>query len=73
MSKETKFKRGDKLSVKGNDYGSHWFIEYLPKNHNGAKCAMVKVTHCSINEKCFDDVAFGILRDVRLVDVRAAK
>jgi hypothetical protein len=69
----SKFNRGDKITVKGHTYGSHWFLEHLPKGYEGRKCAMVKIAHCSTNEKCFDDVAFGILRAVRLVDVRAAK
>jgi hypothetical protein len=67
------FKRGDKITVKGNSYGSHWFIELLPKGFEGRKCVMAKICHSSTDEKIFDDVKCGILRAVRLIDVRAAK
>jgi hypothetical protein len=67
------FKRGDKITVKGSSYGSHWFVEKLPKGYEGRKCAMVKIVHSSSDEKSFDDVKCGILRSVRLVDVRPVK
>jgi hypothetical protein len=69
----SEFKRGDKITVKGNSYGSHWFLGHLPKGYEGRKCKMVKIVHSSTNESCFEDVKCGILRAVRLVDVRAAK
>lgn len=65
--------RGDKITVKGKSYGNHWFLEHLPKGYEGRKCRMIKIVHSSTNEICFEDVKFGILLAVRLIDVRAAK
>ena len=67
------FKRGDKITVKGYSYGSTWVSNNLVKVAGNRKCAMVEIIHSSTDEKCFDDVKFGLTKTVRLIDVRASK
>lgn len=61
-------KQFDPITVKGVTYGSHQFLEYIARRPRRTCAVMVRVLHSSNG-----DFRFAMVREVRLIDVRAVK